>query len=705
MTGNGEAIEMNRKAVSGIMLSLLLIGMLTLAFSVQKVNAAGWIYIRADGSVDPVTAPIQRDGNVYTFTDNIYDHFVVERDDVVVDGADHTLYGSITLEGRNNVTIKNMEVRVGGHVLGVIGSSHINIIRNKFISCPTADGVITLVGSSYNTIYGNNITDSGDAIEVGSSNNNIIYGNNITNNNFGIAVRHSYNNTIFGNHIAGNYIGIIFDASLNNIFYHNNFIDNQNQVYATGGNLWDNGYPSGGNYWSDQYHGDCADHYKGQGQDVPGSDGIVDTPYDQDRYPLMEPWTPEVKPYANYAKLAETRAEAYAAYADIVFYYSAYNPEYYDSSILVQALEGLIPVLIDLGELSVVEIAEDVASQIMKSVDMIESFKDWLDGLQEPIEQIAEWIGPASAHAALTYGCLIELENLCEQEADAWKSEDLNGVRSVLEEEETKVSNALVWARGFKYYASSLEDDTAFEVADSTVDFLSRDAKQIIHLMRVARGQKLVQVELGSFADLHLYDSEELHDGPIYDEQGEVIDIEENIPNSYYIGPETEPQFVAIFSPLIATYIIQVVGRGSSNPSNFMLTTTLYDETGTILSSSSCLDTIVSGQTQTFTTEVSETGLELYVWQYVFKDIKRGTELRINTEDEHFQFIAPDKEFSMKEACEMVVRKHSIFIWHKDEEIKLVTNAVDTRIDFCFAYATDMETGEKYLLIGKPGIE
>ena len=54
-------------------------------------------------------------------------------------------------------------------------------------------------------------------------------------------------------------------------------------------NVWDDGYPSGRNYWSD-YNG--MDEKSGPNQDLPGSDGIGDTPYvidenNQDRYPLM----------------------------------------------------------------------------------------------------------------------------------------------------------------------------------------------------------------------------------------------------------------------------------------------------------------------------------------------------------------------------------------------------------------------------------
>jgi len=79
------------------------------------------------------------------------------------------------------------------------------------------------------------------------------------------------------------------------VFYHNNIFRGGIQ-FPWGdliGNLWDNGYPSGGNYWKDQ--SPKSDYYSGPNQDQPGSDGIVDTPYDlgysnKDRYPFMNPY-------------------------------------------------------------------------------------------------------------------------------------------------------------------------------------------------------------------------------------------------------------------------------------------------------------------------------------------------------------------------------------------------------------------------------
>ncbi|UCF59305.1 MAG: hypothetical protein JSV15_02530, partial [Candidatus Bathyarchaeota archaeon] len=86
---------MERKPASGILLAMLTASMLALALSIQPVKAIGTIYIRADGSVDPDTAPITSMDNVtYTFTDNINDAIVVQRNNIIIDGNGHTLQGS-----------------------------------------------------------------------------------------------------------------------------------------------------------------------------------------------------------------------------------------------------------------------------------------------------------------------------------------------------------------------------------------------------------------------------------------------------------------------------------------------------------------------------------------------------------------------------------------------------------------------------------
>jgi hypothetical protein len=57
---------------------------------IRTVRAwSGTVHITASGSIDPLDAPIQRSGEVYTLTGNIIgstDGIVVERDGVTLDG-------------------------------------------------------------------------------------------------------------------------------------------------------------------------------------------------------------------------------------------------------------------------------------------------------------------------------------------------------------------------------------------------------------------------------------------------------------------------------------------------------------------------------------------------------------------------------------------------------------------------------------------
>ena len=249
-----------RKNLSVIMFVLLVTGMLTFAFNVQPAKSDyTWtetIYIRADGSVEPLDAPISTDDNVtYTLTDNIIGDvplgkraIVIERDNIVIDGAGYTIKGAgkpvsegIDLSYRNNITIKNMAITAFYDGIYLNSSSYNSISKNNITK--NAEG-IRISYSLNNSISGNNITNNwSGGIYLSYSSNNTISGNNITNNtgDGGVYLHESSNNTVSRNNITNNPYGInLISGSSNNTVSGNNITNNRRGISLVGSSNYNN---------------------------------------------------------------------------------------------------------------------------------------------------------------------------------------------------------------------------------------------------------------------------------------------------------------------------------------------------------------------------------------------------------------------------------------------------------------------------------
>ncbi len=192
---------------------------------------SGIIYILSDGSVTTstnITVPIQRDGNIYTFTDNIDNYYlVVQRNNIVVDGASYYLTGQgeigIDLRSRNNVTIKNLQIGFAVYGIYLWSASRNTISGNTLINNNYG---VYLIEASQNTVVGNNITSNAIGITVMSSSNNIFRDNKM-NNNYNLAVYGSepshFNNDIDdSNTVNGKKVHYIISESnliINSITY------------------------------------------------------------------------------------------------------------------------------------------------------------------------------------------------------------------------------------------------------------------------------------------------------------------------------------------------------------------------------------------------------------------------------------------------------------------------------------------------------
>jgi parallel beta-helix repeat protein len=277
----------NKKAfLAAIILTALLISTVTGLETVEvtkayfiplSTNSTSTIYIKGNGTVVPSTAPIDTvDGITYTLTNNIYDSIVIERDNIVLNGASHIIQGNgtakgVALEGRKNVTISNMTVKQFSYGFYLYSSSNNVLSRNNitaniegvrldssscnntlsanFIWANNYTSISIYLSSNYNTISDNNIADR--YVVLFSSSYNTILRNNITTNKVSLGLTlssFSNNNTVSKNNITNNIDGVGIASSYNNTISENNITDNRghgvNLFYSSNNTLWGNNIKS-----------------------------------------------------------------------------------------------------------------------------------------------------------------------------------------------------------------------------------------------------------------------------------------------------------------------------------------------------------------------------------------------------------------------------------------------------------------------------
>ncbi|PVX25280.1 MAG: hypothetical protein CW691_05135 [Candidatus Bathyarchaeum sp.] len=124
--------------------------------------------IESDGTINPMSAPIQRDGEVYRLTDNIVGVTIaIERNNIILDGNGYTLKGNgnatgVFIKDRNNVTVRNMKISGCSKAIYLFADVYMKVSGN-------------------NTICGNNITDNKYGIYMQHTTNNVLRNNQLNN--------------------------------------------------------------------------------------------------------------------------------------------------------------------------------------------------------------------------------------------------------------------------------------------------------------------------------------------------------------------------------------------------------------------------------------------------------------------------------------------------------------------------------------------
>ncbi len=215
---------MNRKTVSAVMLTSLLMGMLTLAFNIQPVKAEPRTWtVDDDGPADfssiqeAINSPLVADGDtIFAYSGTYYENVVVNK--------------AVALIGENKATTV-IDGKGAGVVVSLVERANVSgfMIRNGDYGVQVRTWAFSPIYTGH-TIDSNIVADNryGGIYLRGVGGNGIT--NNIVANNtlFGIHLHHAGNNTLVNNTIVNNGHGIDFYGNSNdNTLRNNNMTNNE----------------------------------------------------------------------------------------------------------------------------------------------------------------------------------------------------------------------------------------------------------------------------------------------------------------------------------------------------------------------------------------------------------------------------------------------------------------------------------------------
>lgn len=170
------------KAFIALITVYLIVSLSILALPVNAQEPLN-LTIKPDGGVEPSTDLLERNGNTYTFTGDIFGTITVRKAGITIDGAGYTLQGSsrgINLVGHDetynaysNVLVKNL--RISSFAEGIYTPSN----NNSFIGNFFDNARIHILGGPAGNVIKHNMFNSTEIfIDYNQGGNDIITENN-----------------------------------------------------------------------------------------------------------------------------------------------------------------------------------------------------------------------------------------------------------------------------------------------------------------------------------------------------------------------------------------------------------------------------------------------------------------------------------------------------------------------------------------------
>jgi hypothetical protein len=203
------------KALVALVIVCLIVSLLIVALPVNAQEPLN-LTIKPDGSIEPSTNLLERNGTTYTFKGDFYGTIWVQTNNIVIDGVGHALEGTGIATGQNS----EIGILLGGPDLSHRRCTNVLIQNLRFYNVPRG---IYSVGGSNNTFIGNYFDKS--SIEI-QGNANLM----------GDLIKY--------NTLINTYISFDYNPNGTDIITENNFVNSTIYVWLAKAPVVD------GNYWS-----------------------------------------------------------------------------------------------------------------------------------------------------------------------------------------------------------------------------------------------------------------------------------------------------------------------------------------------------------------------------------------------------------------------------------------------------------------------